>query len=174
MKIKGVVMLDILFDKIWPYKAPSELDLSNLSEEHREYIITRLNVQINWYDKKSILAQKKYKLFTFFTILCTSLTPVAANLILSTQISKYVVSFLGVFATLSQGIINMSKYNENWIEYRTVCETLKKEKYMFLTNAGVYHDIEDSFVYFAERTESIISQENLNWANITKEEKEKR
>ena len=90
---------------------------------------------------------KKYKLFTFLTILCTSLSPVAANLILSSQKAKCIVSLLGVIATLSQGIINMSKYNENWVEYRTVCETLKKEKYMYLAQAGVYSDNEESFKF---------------------------
>lgn len=165
-------MLDKMFDLLWPYKAPNEIDLSRLSEDHKEYIISRVNDQINWYDKKSIRAQKKYKLFTFLTILCTSLSPVAANLILSSQKAKCIVSLLGVIATLSQGIINMSKYNENWVEYRTVCETLKKEKYMYLAQAGVYSDNEESFKFFAERVESIISQENVNWANIKKEKKE--
>lgn len=51
-------MLDKIFDLLWPYKAPNEIDLSRLSEDHKEYIISRVNDQINWYDKKSIRAQK--------------------------------------------------------------------------------------------------------------------
>ena len=63
-------MLDKIFDLLWPYKAPNEIDLSRLSEDHKEYIISRVNDQINWYDKKSIRAQKSisYSLFLPFYV----------------------------------------------------------------------------------------------------------
>lgn len=43
---------------------------------------------------------------------------------------------------------------------------------MYLTRSGVYQNEEERFNFFAERIESIISQENLNWASIKKDEKE--
>ena len=167
-------MLDNFFDKIWPYTVPQEIELGNLDPSVEDYIVNRVNDQINWYDKKSMLSQKKYKFFTFISIFCSALTPVAANLLIADYAYRLIVSMLGVIVTLSQAIINMSKYNEQWIEYRTVCETLKQEKYMFIVSAGVYRDYSDyeTFIYFTERIESIISQENVNWANIKKQKKE--
>ena len=169
-------MLDKFFDTLWPYTQPKEIELSNLEPFVKDYVVNRVNDQINWYDKKSMLSQKKYKFFTFVTILCSALTPIIANLVIPDYTYKLVVSILGVVVTLSQAIINMSKYNEQWIEYRTVCETLKQEKYMFIANAGVYRDHSDyeTFIYFTERIESIISQENVNWANIKKQKQEEK
>lgn len=144
-----------------------------LSKKKKDYFINRVDNQIDWYDKKSRDAQVKYKIFTYVIIVASAAIPVFTNLAIGEFWVKILVSLLGAGTTLSQGIINLNDYNTNWIEYRTVCETLKKEKYMFITNAGVYGngDNDELFAYFAERIESIISQENLNWANIKKDEK---
>jgi hypothetical protein len=66
----------------------------------------------------------------------------------------------------------MNKHSENWIEYRSICETLKHEKFMYLYKTGVYRDDTNRFEYFVERVESIISQENINWASLIKNEGE--
>lgn len=137
------------------------------------YIEERVNRQIEWYDSKSKEAKKRYKIFTYVILISSAFIPLLTNLAIEQFGIKLIVSFLGVFTTLSQGIINLNDYNENWIEYRTVCETLKKEKYMFLAKSGVYNDTENPYKYFVERIESIISQENVNWANIKKEDKER-
>lgn len=144
--------------------------MENLSE--KQYITERVEEQIKWYDDKSKKAQKYYKRLTYVILVSAAIIPLATNLLVNSIWTKLFISFLGIATTLSQGIINLNDYNQNWIEYRTVCETLKKEKYMYLTQAGVYSDNEESFAFFAERVESIISQENVNWANIKKEKKE--
>lgn len=136
--------------------------------DEKEYIDSRVDKQIDWYDTKSIHAQKMYKIFTFIILVSSAIIPFIANLTISSFYIKVFVSILGVLGTISQGVINVNKYNENWIEYRTICESLKKEKYMYLTRSGVYSEQENRFSYFAERIESIISQENVNWASLNK------
>ena len=37
---------------------------------------------------------------------------------------------------------------------------------MFLTGTGVYKNENDSFALLVERCETIISSENINWANL--------
>lgn len=140
-----------------------------MSEE--QYMKERVDDQIAWYDTKSIKAQRNYKLCTFAILCSSALIPFVTNLAIESFWTKVLVSFLGVCATLSQGVINVNKYNENWIEYRTICETLKKEKYMYLTRAGVYAEQGNRFSYFSERIESTISQENVNWASLNKIDK---
>lgn len=140
----------------------------------KEYITSRVDEQIKWYDEKSKKAQRYYKKLTYVILISSAIIPLATNLLANSIWTKLFISILGISTTLSQGIINLNDYNQNWIEYRTVCETLKKEKYMYLTQAGVYSDNEESFKFFAERVESIISQENVNWANIKKKEREEK
>ena len=43
---------------------------------------------------------------------------------------------------------------------------------MYLYKTGVYKDDTNRFEYFVERIESIISQENINWASLIKNEEE--
>lgn len=143
-------------------------DHSNSNDNQEKYIKDRVEEQIKWYDTKSKTAQKYYKASKIITLAFSAGIPLLVNLNIDNFKIKLIVSFLGASITISEGIINMNRWNENWIEYRTVCETLKHEKYMFINKSGVYIDKNSRFQYFVERVESIISKENVNWASLNK------
>ena len=130
-----------------------------------EYIINRLDNQIAWYDKKSMYCQKKYKRIKVIQIISTAIIPFLASFVLELKFLLSIISALGVLVTVLEGVLSLNKYHENWIEYRSICETLQREKYMFSGKAGVYSD-EGAFVTLVERIETIISKENINWANL--------
>jgi hypothetical protein len=136
-----------------------------LSED--QYLKERLEDQIKWYDTKSIRCQKTYKWMKRLELVSAALIP-----ILSTQSSDWVsfaliVSILGAIVVIIEGIVSLGKYHENWIDYRSICETLKQEKYMYLTLTGVYKTSpNEAFDLLVERIESVISKENVNWANL--------
>lgn len=137
------------------------------------YFKERLNNQIDWYDSKSIQQQKIYKRIKIAQIISAALIPFLAALVGDLNWIIYLVSTLGVLVTVLEGILSLGKYHENWIEYRSICETLKREKYMYLGKAGIYSE-NSNFEVLVERIETIISKENINWANLnhgeTKEE----
>lgn len=135
----------------------------NIAE--KEYIQERLDDQINWYDNKSIRSQKLYKRCKKLVIILSASIPFFVGFITELKIWATVVSAIGVIITFIEGWLGLSKYHENWIEYRSICEILKHEKYMYLTKTGVY-DTEEPFKLLVERVESIISKENVNWANL--------
>ena len=64
------------------------------------------------------------------------------------------------------------KFEENWINYRTTCETLKKEVHFYYARIGEYEDSEDKEALFVKRVEALISRENTLWLT-TVEEKQK-
>lgn len=134
-----------------------------------QYIKERLDDQISWYDSKSKEAKKMNKIASYFVLIVSALIPLIVNLSFDQIWMKLIISILGVVITISEGFANFNKYSENWIEYRTVCETLRHEKYMYLSKSGVYLD--GNFSFFVERVESVISQENVNWASLNKVEK---
>jgi len=140
--------------------------------EKEEYMNERLNQQIDWYDDKSIKHQRIYKCWKIAQIILSATIPFAAGYIDSIKVLSVVVGVMGVIVTSIEGILTMGKYHENWIEYRRICETLKHEKYMFLTGTGVYKN-EASFPNLVERVESVISQENVNWAALNYEDNTK-
>jgi len=71
-------------------------------------------------------------------------------------------------------VLKIFKYQENWINYRTTCETLKKELYFYDAGLNDYSSSKDKEAHFVERVESLISRENTLWLSIHKEEKKAR
>lgn len=129
-----------------------------------DYLNQRLENQINWYDKKSIGCQKKYKWLKRLEILFATAIPV----VISINPITIIVSILGGSIAFIEGWLSLSKYHENWIEYRRICELLRQEQYMYLTKSGVYNS-DHTLNYLVERVESIVSKENVNWANLHSE-----
>lgn len=136
--------------------------------DEKDYLRDRVDEQINWYDNKSKIAKRRNTICKTIIIVVAALIPFVANFSSQNIYFKIGISSLGVFITITEGVSNFNKFNELWIEYRTVCETLRHEKFMYLNKSGVY--INGDFSYFVERIESIISQENINWASLNKNE----
>lgn len=137
-----------------------------------EYIKTRIDDQINWYDKKSISHQSIYKSWKITQIIISASIPFVVGYVDSLRFLAIVVGAMGVVITCIEGILTLGKHHENWIEYRSICETLRHEKYMYLTRTGIYKN-EGSFSNLVERVESVISQENVNWAALNYEDNTK-
>lgn len=129
------------------------------------YINERLEHQIDWYDSRSIRCQKWYKRLKRTEVLLATAIPLISGFATTVKWLPIVIGFLGATIAVIEGYLSIGKYHENWIEYRSICETLRHEKYMFLTKTGVYKG-EEPFDMLVERIESIISKENVNWANL--------
>ncbi len=132
-----------------------------------DYIKNRLNNQIDWYDDKSMKAQQTYKCLKLIELILAALIPILSIFSQDLIHITWIIAVAGGTITVIEGWLNISKLHENWIEYRSICETLKHEKYMFLTKTGVYNT-DNNFGYLVERIESIISKVNVNWANLNK------
>ncbi|WP_367599975.1 DUF4231 domain-containing protein [Pediococcus pentosaceus] len=131
------------------------------------YFDERLENQINWYDKKSAFNKKRFYFFKATQIFCTSLIPVLVGLLLKEHWLLYLISFLSLVSVLCQSSLSLFKYQENWIQYRDTAESLQHEKYMYQTKTGTYDNDElDTFKTLVERSEALISSENVNWANM--------
>ena len=143
-------------------KETSEKFYKHLSDDEKLYVIERLDDQIVWYDNKSQNSKKNFQLFRVVIIICAALIPITSSL----PYFKDSATFLGVIIIVIEGLSSLFKFQEHWIEYRQICETLQHEKFMYLYKSGIYEDDSGSFSYFVERIESIISQENLNWASL--------
>lgn len=127
-----------------------------------QYIKERLEDQINWYDKKSIFCQKRFKQIRIIELVCASIIPLLAGFSDSIPYSNFIIGFLGMVISISAGIQSIFKYQENWVQYRTTSETLKHQKYLFLTNSPPYNE-DSKFYLLVKQTESLISKENSIW-----------
>lgn len=137
-----------------------------------EYISSRVDDQIDWYDKKSKKSQSWFKWLRGFEILSAASIPIIAGFAKEPFPVTLVVGLLGALIAVLTSIVSLNQFQENWTEYRTTCESLKHEKFLFLTNAEPYHE-EESFRLFVQRVESLISKENSAWSQYTRASLEK-
>jgi hypothetical protein len=85
---------------------------------------------------------------------------------------KYIIGGLGVLITVVAGVLALFQFQERWTEYRATCETLKRERFLFLTRADPYAGA-DGFATFVQRFETLIAKENTSWAqSLIKPDKE--
>ena len=130
-------------------------------------IMERLEEQIRWYDSKSISNRKTYKRIKIIEIVAAALIPFVAPLKVPQHVNfTAITGGLGVLITVLEGMIHLNQYQRNWINYRSTCEALRHEKFMYLGNAGPYAGAKDARALLAERIESLISQEESKWASM--------
>jgi hypothetical protein len=121
--------------------------------------VDRLEEQITWYDRKSILHQRWYKTLKVFELVAASVIPFSAGL----SWPSYITGGLGVTVAVLLGLQSLNQFHLNWITYRSTCEELKHEKYLWLGKAGPYANIESPDTLLAERVESLVSREHSKW-----------
>lgn len=74
---------------------------------------------------------------------------------------------MGAIIAIIESVTKLFKWHENWIEYRTTCELLRYQKYLYLTKSAPYN-VEPETIdnIFVRNIENIISSENNKWKNI--------
>jgi|ERR1022692_60550 hypothetical protein len=127
-----------------------------------DYLRQRLEDQIKWYDDKSGRNKRAYTWFRTVEIGSAATIPFLAGFNKSPCV-LISVGVLGILVTVLAGVASVMQLEQRWIEYRTTAESLKKEKYLFLTRVEPYHD-ENAFQILVQRVETLVSKENTNWA----------
>jgi len=141
--------------------------LSDKTEYHAvnqdDYIKDRVDGQIEWYDRKSGTNQRWFRWLRIVEIIAAASIPLLAGYADSIAELKVVIGILGLLVAVIAGVLGLYQFQENWTGYRTTCEALKQERYLFLTKTQPY-DQGDSFSLFVQRVESLLSKEHANWA----------
>jgi hypothetical protein len=122
--------------------------------------LDRLQDQIEWYDAGSGKNQRMFKRLKIATIVAAAMVPLCAAL---SRLS-WAAGGLGVVIVVVEGLQQLNQYHANWIAYRSTCEALKHEKFLYLAKAGPY-STSDAHALLAERLESLVSQEHAKWAS---------
>jgi hypothetical protein len=85
----------------------------------------------------------------------------------------YLIGVAGIIVTVSEGLIILNKYQENWIEYRKIAEALRREKTYYEAGAGLYATSGDPFRTLVGEVGSILGQEVSSWTERIKTQQEK-
>ena len=125
----------------------------------------RLETQIAWYDKKSNQNQRWFKRLKVLQIVAAAVIPVAAAL----GVSAKPIGAAGALIVIVEGLQQLQQYQQNWTTYRSTCERLKHEKYLYLAHAGPYTAAPRPDALLAERVEGLVSQEHAAWVSQQQE-----
>lgn len=149
-------------------------------EEFEIYIKDRYQDQIEWYSDKSSINKKYYYVFQWIIVIFSTIVPIFVSIksfIIEPDYENSYSSFeiitltLTLIVAISTSSLKIFKFQENWINYRTISESLKKEKHYYDAEIYDYQDTEDKEAMFVLRVERLISMENDKWININTEEK---
>jgi hypothetical protein len=130
--------------------------------------MTRLDDQIGWYDRKSGTNQHWYKGLKVIVLVVAALIPLLSGVqvpVLWERVPMWVLGAMGAAIAVIESVQQLYQFHGNWISYRSTCEALKHEKYLYLAQAGPYVAAVDVHALLAERVESLVSQENAKWAS---------
>ena len=139
--------------------------------DYEKYLKERLQTQIDWYSKKSRLNKRVFLTLSAIEIIAASSIPFLVGYIGDDKPwVRLLVGFIGVLVAVITGIMALNKSQELWIEYRTTCELLKHQKYLFVTGTKPY-DGDNAFNILVENVENLISKEHSKWSQYTSEKK---
>lgn len=133
--------------------------------------LQRLDDQIGWYDRKSRNAQSWFKALKVVQLVAAGAIPLTA--VFNFRSPEKTTAVLGLLILVVEGLQQLNQYQTNWINYRSTCETLRHEKYLFLGEAGPYSAVEKPLALLADRIEGLISQENAKWVSAQRSEDKK-
>jgi Protein of unknown function (DUF4231) len=136
-----------------------------MQPEGEDSVLARLEDQIGWYDAKAISAQHWYKRLKVVQLLLAASIPVAA----AADASRVALAVLGALVVVVEGLQQLNHFHENWIQYRSTCEALRRERQLFIAVAGPYTHAQNPIALLAERTEGLMGQEGDAWVKLLKE-----
>ncbi len=127
-------------------------------EEFDKYLIERYQDQVDWYNMKAVRNKRAYNFFQLSTIVFTAMAAVFG--IVNGEWGRWSAVGLSAFVSLGTSFLLAFRNQELWQKYRSIAETLKKEKYYYQAKIGAYKNHEDPMRLFVERVEGLISMDH--------------
>ena len=138
-----------------------------MSEDIQES--TRLNERIQWYEKYANHHMRCYERLKLVQILCGFSIPACSLLLQSAQEARVVNGVLGSAIAAIESYVQFRQFDKHWQRWRSTAEALKREKWLFLQEAGPYADPaapRNPAAMLAERVEEIVSSEHRSWVEL--------
>ena len=127
----------------------------------------RLEQQIGWYDGKSAQAKRWYYRLKVTQLLVAAAIPVTV----AANADQITAAILGASIVVLEGFQQLFQFHGNWTTYRSTCERLKHEKYLYAARGGPYTG-KNPDARLAERVEGLVSQEHAAWSTTQRDVKE--
>ena len=117
---------------------------------------------MDWHAKKATENKKLFYGFQTVIIITAALIPIINLIDFASFETRVISSILGGVVVGVTSILQLKKHHENWIQYRSTEELLKREKYLFECEVGPYDNLDEKerCKKLVERIESTLSNQN--------------
>ncbi len=136
-----------------------------------EYLEQRLDDQIDWYDRKSSSSQKAFKRLRLIEIVAAASIPLLAGYSQGRETIVLAVGVMGLVVAVVAGVLSLYRFQENWTEYRATAESLKQERFLFVTRSAPYN-AGNAFELLVGRVESLLKSERSGWGEAMRAARE--
>ena len=142
------------------------------AEDFARYVEERYLNQCQWYDGEATRNKRRYYAYQTLIVGCSAVATMAVAAGVYWPEAGWVrLVALGMTVSVS-ALVSLQKvfrHQEQWLEYRTTAEALKKEKPMYDARIGEYEHAESAERLFVSRVESWISTQNTKWVESTRQ-----
>lgn len=129
-----------------------------------DYINERLSPQMEYYRAKCKKLRREYNVCSIIVIVVNAAIPVISMWAETCTVTKYIIAVASATATVLSSILLLRKTKEQWIEYRSTYEKLKREKVLYESGAGYYQTAGEK--EFILKCEDIMDAEHGIWKEI--------
>lgn len=137
----------------------------------KDYIMNRVLIQIDWYDRRSVNKQQMYKRLSVISIVLNGLIPIAVLLSDYGIWIKLLIAALSSTAGIINSVIVLGNYKELWVQYRSNCEMLKSTLHHFFMCSGEFAELGNDPIalqrQLADSCESFMAREFQEWVSST-------
>lgn len=128
------------------------------------YLKERVEAQIKWLDKKSRQAKHRFLIFRLIIVvlgaMITIIAPFAGREMPFKDLISLAIQISGATVALSGSILQLNQYQEKWIRYRSLMESLQRESILFVSGGQLISTTPDAFEHFVARVEEILAAES--------------
>jgi uncharacterized protein DUF4231 len=109
-----------------------------MDESQDDYVNGRLEEQLKYHSNASRENKNKFYAYQFVIILTGTLVPIVNVIGPIGDLLRLISSILGGIIVVFTGLLQLHKYQENWILFRSTQELLRREKFLYLNHAVDY------------------------------------
>ena len=145
-----------------------------------DYIRDRINDQLRFYDKKATFYKSRYLSMRAATVIGGALVPVLVNLsfapmtvnlryfVMTINIIKLSTTVISLMVVLFVSLESVYHFKEQWRNYRSTAELIKKEYFLYATGQGRYaaKPEDEAYRLFVEQIETAIDVENASTLQV--------
>jgi uncharacterized membrane protein len=124
-----------------------------------EYLQRRVEKELQWHDSKAARNKHWFYFVEITTLVAGTAIPVVNLWFTGPDLSRLLSGILGGVIVVAAGIGKLFKFQENWLQYRTLAEALGREAEFYKTGSADYAAADEAGRnrLLVERAENILA-----------------